>query len=84
MDNTNHYRHIIRELIQRYAKHQPACGEVQIEEIFDETNDHYELMYAGWNGSYRIHCSVLHLDSGADISFINVRAKSVGLQSPLP
>jgi hypothetical protein len=30
--------------------------------IFDETNDHYELMYAGWNGPYRIHGSVLHID----------------------
>ena len=55
MDNLNRYRHIIRELIQRYAQHQPACGEVQIEVILDETNDHYELMYAGWNGPYRMH-----------------------------
>jgi hypothetical protein len=62
MDNLNRYRHIIRELIQRYAQHQPACGEVQIEVIFDETHDHYELMYAGWNGPYRIHGSVLHVD----------------------
>ena len=23
---------------------------------------HYELMYAGWNGPYRIHGSVLHVD----------------------
>ena len=62
MDNLNRYRHIIRELIQRYAQHKPACGEVQIEVIFDETNDHYELIYAGWNGPYRIHGSVLHID----------------------
>ena len=62
MDNANHYRHMIRELIQRYAQYQPACGEVQIEVVFDETNDHYEHMYAGWNGPYRIHGSVLRLD----------------------
>jgi len=62
MDNITHYRHIIRELIQRYAQYHPACGEVQIEVIFDETNDHYELMYAGWNGPYRIHGSVPHID----------------------
>ena len=30
--------------------------------IFDTSNDHYELMYAGWNGDYRIHGSVLHID----------------------
>ena len=30
--------------------------------IFDEQNDHYELMYAGWSGHYRIHGSVIHID----------------------
>jgi hypothetical protein len=62
MDNLTQYRTIIRELIQRYAQYRSARGEVQIETVFDEANDHYELIYAGWNGPYRIHGSVLHLD----------------------
>lgn len=62
MDNINQYRRIIRELIQKYAQYQSARGEVQVEVVFDESNDHYELIYAGWNGPYRIHGSVLHLD----------------------
>ena len=62
MDDVKHYRTVIRELIQRYAQYQPARGEVEIEVIFDEANDHYELMYAGWNGPYRIHGSVMHID----------------------
>jgi hypothetical protein len=62
MDNLNQYRKIIRELIQRYAQYRSARGEVQIEVVFDESNDHYELIYAGWNGPYRIHGSVLHID----------------------
>ena len=61
-DNVSHYRNVIRELIQDYAQYRPARGEVQIEVTIDEKNDHYELMYAGWNGPYRIHGSVLHLD----------------------
>src|SRR5260370_36208190 len=62
MDSIDRYREVIRDLIQEYAKYRPANGDVQIEVIFDEGNDHYELMYAGWNGPYRIHGSVLHLD----------------------
>ncbi len=62
MDQVEHYRQLIRDLIEQYAKVQPACGEIEIETIFDVSNDHYELMYAGWNGPYRIHGSVLHLD----------------------
>jgi len=62
MDELTRYRQIIRDLIQEYAKFQPARGDVQIEVIFDEANDHYELMYSGWNEPYRIHGSVLHID----------------------
>lgn len=62
MEELKQYRKIIRELIQEYAKYQPARGDVQIEVIFDESNEHYELMYAGWNGPYRIHGSAIHID----------------------
>ncbi len=62
MDDLIRYRKIIRDLIQEYAQFRPACGEVQIEVVIDEAQDHYELMYAGWNGLYRIHGSVLHID----------------------
>lgn len=62
MDDLASYRVAIRNLIEEYAQYQPARGDVQIEVIFDEANDHYELMCAGWNGPYRIHGSVLHID----------------------
>src|SRR5262245_49228166 len=62
MDELAHYRKVIRGIIEAYAQYKPARGDVQIEVIFDEGNDHYELMYAGWNDIYRIHGSVLHVD----------------------
>jgi hypothetical protein len=62
METLEQFRTIIRDLIQEYAQYQPSRGDVQIEVILDEANDHYELIYAGWNGPYRIHGSVLHLD----------------------
>jgi hypothetical protein len=62
MDDLSSYRKLIRELIQKYAQYRPARGDVQIEVILDEAQDHYELIYSGWNGPYRIHGSVLHLD----------------------
>ena len=62
MDAVNEYRRIVRDLIRDYAQYKPAVGDVQIETIFDESNDHYELIYAGWHGSHRIHGSVIHVD----------------------
>lgn len=62
MDRLNKYRQIIRQLIEQYGQYIPAQGDVEIETIFDESHDHYELIYSGWNGSYRVHGSVLHID----------------------
>lgn len=62
MDKLTHYRQTVRDLIQNYAQYKPSYGEVQIEVVFDEANDHYELVYSGWNGPYRVHGPILHLD----------------------
>jgi hypothetical protein len=62
METVKQYREIIQRLIRQYAQYRSARGEVQVEVIFDEANDHYELSYAGWNGPYRIHGSVIHID----------------------
>src|SRR5919106_5342578 len=62
METLDRYREIVRDLLEEYAQYKPSRGDVQIEVILDPANDHYELIYAGWNGPYRIHGSVLHLD----------------------
>ncbi|MDQ3248230.1 MAG: XisI protein [Chloroflexota bacterium] len=62
MDQVSNYRQIIKALIMRYAQIKPAKGDIEIETIFDEANDHYEMMYTGWDGHWRIHGPVLHLD----------------------
>jgi hypothetical protein len=62
MDTVAYYRKVIKELIHTYAQFKPAVGDIQIEVIIDESNDHYELIHAGWHDVYRIHGSVIHID----------------------
>lgn len=83
MDHVDRYRQILRDLIHRYAQFKPSLGEVQIEVIIDEANDHYELMYAGWNGIYRIHGSVLHLDIRAGKVWIQHDGTEAGVAEEL-
>jgi len=83
MDSLEHYRKVIRELIQNYAKYQPSRGDAQIEVIFDECNDHYELIYAGWNEPYRIHGSVLHIDIRNDKVWIQYDGTEYGIAEEL-
>ncbi len=62
MDDLANYRKIIRQIIDEHAQHKPSVGEIEVETIFDESQDHYELIYAGWTGDYRVHGSVIHID----------------------
>src|SRR5438105_731474 len=50
MDSVEQLRHIVRSVITAYAEFVPSRANVQIEKIFDESNDHYELIYAAWPG----------------------------------
>ena len=59
MDSLATYRKIIKKLITEYAQFKPAYGDIEVETIFDEANEHYEMMYAGWDRHWRIHGSVL-------------------------
>jgi hypothetical protein len=56
------YRELIKEIICKYAKDEPSVGDIQTEVVFDEANDHYELLYSGWTNTYRVHGAVIHID----------------------
>ena len=62
MDRRVKYREIIKRIITDYAQFKPSFGEINVETIFDEERDHYEIVYEGWDGVRRIHGCVLHVD----------------------
>ncbi|MBY0521751.1 MAG: XisI protein [Gemmataceae bacterium] len=62
MDKLDRYREIVRRLIEEYAGYKPSHGQIETEAIIDREHDHYELMHVGWDGTRRVHGSVVHLD----------------------
>jgi hypothetical protein len=62
MDKLEHYREIVRRLIEEYASYKPANGQIEPEAIVDRAKDHYEVMHVGWDGVRRVHGSVVHID----------------------
>ncbi len=62
MDTIEKYREIVKHIIYDYAKYKPSHGQIDTEVITDMQNDHYELLHIGWDGSRRVHGSVLHID----------------------
>jgi ketopantoate reductase len=82
-EDLEHYRRVIQDMLRQYATFRPSVGDVQIELILDTGLDHYELIYAGWNGPYRIHGSVLHLDIRGGKVWIQHDGTEVGIASEL-
>ena len=62
MDPVARYRELIKQVITGHAQIKPAFGEVRVETIFDETQDHYALIHSGWDGLTRIEGEVIHVD----------------------
>ena len=62
MDKRERYRLIVSRLIEEYASYKPSHGQIETEAIVDRAKDHYEVMHVGWDGSRRVHGSVVHID----------------------
>ena len=57
-----HYRTLIKRLLEQHAQYVPATGHIEMETIFDEPHDRYQLMAIGWQGHRRVHGCVIHID----------------------
>lgn len=62
MDRIENYRKIIKQLLNEYVNYPPAQGDVEMETIFDQEQDRYQLITVGWRGKKRIHGCLIHID----------------------
>lgn len=60
MEKLDQYRSILRTLFQSYSTHKPSYGEIDTYVLIDESQNHYQLLFLGWNKPYRIHAIVIH------------------------
>jgi hypothetical protein len=61
VDRLTNLRIIIKEIILKYAAIEPSYGDIEVDTVFDEVGDHYQLWHIGWEGKKRIHGCVLHI-----------------------
>lgn len=77
------YAEIVKRIIRTYAAIKPANGEIEVETVFDDAQGHYEMVYAGWDGSYRIHGPVIHVDVRGDKVWIQHDGTERGIADEL-
>ncbi len=62
MDRVNEWRELIKRIIREYAAFDPSTRDVVAETVFDDEHGHYELVHVGWEGTRRVHGTVIHVD----------------------
>ncbi len=61
MDKLADYPTLIKTILQEQARYKPSHGEIEPFLVFDDARQSYQLMYIGWDGTRRMHSSVIHL-----------------------
>jgi len=52
----------IKQLLEHFASIPAATGDVELETIFDDTQNRYQVIAQGWQGKRRMHGCLVHID----------------------
>jgi XisI protein len=80
------YRQYIRHLLserQSRVSIQPNVQEYEVQTVFDNEQDHYQLLYVGWRGNKRTFGCILHLDIKDGKIWIQHDGTEVGIANQL-
>ncbi|AVH63494.1 XisI protein [Nostoc sp. 'Peltigera membranacea cyanobiont' N6] len=80
------YRQYIKHLLserQKRASMSRKYEEYEVQTIFDEQQDHYQLLYVGWRGNKRDFGCILHLDIKHGKIWIQHDGTEIGIANQL-
>ncbi|GBF82399.1 XisI protein [Aphanothece sacrum] len=83
MEKLEKYRHYVKQLITEYSQIGASKDPIEQQLIFDTVNDHYQLMYVGWQNRKRYHGCVLHLDIKNSKIWIQHDGTEIGIANEL-
>lgn len=61
IDTQAAYRKIVKDVIGKYARLRPSHGSIRLDAVFDEQQDHYALMQAGWDRGVRVRGNLIYV-----------------------
>jgi hypothetical protein len=56
------YRELIKSLLKEYLQCDLEDNSVETQLVFDTENDHYQMLYIGWQDEERIYGCPVHVD----------------------
>ena len=83
LEKIQNYRAIIKQILSQYARYKPSYGEIEIQTLFDVENDHYQVLWLGWNKEERIYGCSMHLDIQAEKIWIQANNTEMDIAEAL-
>lgn len=83
MDKMSHYRQIVQEIILAHSQIKPAYGEIEMEVLFAQERDRYQVIRAGWLQKKRVYGVLIHIDLKGEKLWIQYDGTEVGVANEL-
>jgi len=61
MDTGTSYGDIVKSVINKYAKLRPSHGQIRLDTVFDDKQEHYALMQTGWDQGIRVRGNLIYI-----------------------
>jgi XisI protein len=83
MDKLTQYRQIIQEILLVHSKHKTAYGDIEMEVLFDQERNHYQVLRAGWLQKSRVYGVLIHIDLIDNKAWVQYDGTEVGVANEL-
>lgn len=83
MDTKTSYREVVKDVIRKYALLRPSHGNIRLDTVFDEQQDHYALMQSGWDRGIRVRGNLIYVTLRGDKVYIEYDGIEQGISDEL-
>lgn len=83
MDRLSNYRETIKKILTEHSQLKLAYGEVEMQLLFDENHDRYQVLRAGWLKKSRVYGVLIHIDIKEDKLWIQYDGTEIGVANQL-
>ena len=83
LEKIHNYRTIIKQILSQYATYKPSHGEIEMQTLFDNEQDRYQVLAIGWNNEKRIYGCSMHLDIKAEKIWIQANNTEIDIAEAL-
>ena len=77
------YRTIIKQILNQHASYKPSHGEFEMQTLFDNEQDRYQVLAIGWNQDKRIYGCSMQLDIKAGKIWIQANNTEIDIAEVL-